>query len=343
MRALVTGGAGFIGSSLVKALAARGVGVTCFDALTYAGRRASIAQETSTGAAELIVGNICDAAAVRQALEAAQPTHLFHLAAETHVDRSIDGPAAFLSTNIIGTSTLLEACRDYAAGRTDFRFIHVSTDEVFGELGPAGRFTVDSAYAPRSPYAASKAASDHLVRAWGETYGLAAIITNCSNNFGPRQFPEKLIPLMILKALAGDDLPVYGAGNQVRDWLHVDDHARALIAVAEAGRIGATYLVGAEQERSNLEVVHAVCALMDERRPARAPHARLIKHVDDRPGHDFRYAIDPSVLRDELGWAPRHDFAAGLSETVDWYLANEDWWRPILDGTYHGERLGAPP
>lgn len=345
MRALVTGAAGFIGSALSRRLVCAGAEVTGFDALTYAARRESLEPLLSRGEMTLVEGDIRDGTAVAAVFAQIRPTHVFHLAAETHVDRSIDDPSAFLSTNVTGTYILLQGARDFVSGldagaRAAFRFVHVSTDEVFGALGETGQFTEDSAYAPRSPYAASKAASDHLVRAWHETYGLPVLITNCSNNLGPRQFPEKLVPLMVLKALAGERLPVFGQGLQVRDWLHVDDHASALLRVAEAGQPGATYLIGAEAERSNLDMVRQIAALMDERRPASAPHDSLIEFVDDRPGHDFRYAIDPSRIRSELGWAPSMDFDTALASTVDWYLANEDWWRPILEGTYGGERLG---
>ncbi len=340
MKALVTGAAGFIGSALCKELVARGWQVTGFDALTYAAHLGSLEPELSTGRMRLIRDSICNAWAVSSALSDLQPDVIFHLAAESHVDRSIDGPETFLDTNIHGTFTLLQASRELARRRPGFRFVHVSTDEVFGELGLTGRFTEASAYAPRSPYAASKAASDHLVRAWRHSFRMPAIITNCCNNFGPRQFPEKLIPLMVLKALQGKPMPVYGEGEQVRDWLHVEDHARALITIAEHGLVGETYLVGAGQERRNIDMVRAIAAIMDDRHPAGAPHARLITHVEDRPGHDFRYAIDASRLRSELGWAPQVDFETGLAATVDWYLDNRDWWQPILDGTYQGERLG---
>lgn len=340
MKALVTGAAGFIGSALSKALVARGWQVTGFDAMTYAAHRGSLEPELSAGRMQLVEASICDGRAVHAAFSSLQPDVVFHLAAESHVDRSIDAPETFLDTNIEGTFTLLQAARELARANPAFRFVHVSTDEVFGELGPKGHFSETSAYAPRSPYAASKAASDHLVRAWQHSFGLPAIITNCCNNFGPRQFPEKLIPLMVLKALRGEAMPVYGKGEQVRDWLHVDDHARALIAVAERGKTGETYLIGASQERRNMDVVTAIAALMDDRHPGGAPHARLIREVEDRPGHDFRYAIDASKLRTELGWTPEVGFDAGLAATVDWYLSNRDWWQPILDGTYRGERLG---
>lgn len=340
MRALVTGGAGFIGSALCKQLVAQGWTVTVLDALTYAGCKANLEPEVSSGALRLIKASICDPKVVAETFAATDPTHVFHLAAETHVDRSIDGPAAFVETNMVGTAILLDSARTAWTGDGTRRFIHVSTDEVFGALGKTGVFSETSPYAPNSPYAASKAGADHLARAWKETYGLPVIVTNCSNNYGPRQFPEKLIPLMILKALAGEALPVYGEGRQVRDWIHVDDHAAGLIAAAERGREGETYLLGAEDERQNIDVVNAIASLMDKRFPDQAPHAALVTHVDDRPGHDFRYAIDPSKARRELGWSPKSSFDAGLAETVDWYLDNEDWWRAIQDGSYRGERLG---
>ena len=340
MRALVTGGAGFIGSALCKQLVAQGWTVTVLDALSYAGCKANLEPELSSGALRLIEASICDPKVVAETFATADPTHVFHLAAETHVDRSIDGPAAFVETNMVGTAILLDAARTAWTGDGTRRFIHVSTDEVFGALDETGAFSETSPYAPNSPYAASKAGADHLARAWKETYGLPVIVTNCSNNYGPRQFPEKLIPLMILKALAGDALPVYGEGRQVRDWIHVDDHAAGLIAAAERGRIGETYLLGAEDERQNIDVVNAIASLMDKRFPDRAPHSALITHVDDRPGHDFRYAIDPSKAQRELEWSPKSSFDAGLAETVDWYLENETWWRAVQDGSYRGERLG---
>ena len=340
MRALVTGGAGFIGSALCKQLVAQGSTVTVLDALTYAGCKANLEPELSSGALKLIEATICDPETVAEAFTATDPTHVFHLAAETHVDRSIDGPATFVETNMGGTAILLDAARTAWNGDGARRFIHVSTDEVFGALGKTGAFSESSPYAPNSPYAASKAGADHLARAWKETYGLPVIVTNCSNNYGPRQFPEKLIPLMILKALAGEPMPVYGEGLQVRDWIHVDDHAAGLIAVARAGHVGETYLLGAVEERQNIDVVNAIASLMDRRFPDQAPHSALITHVEDRPGHDYRYAIDPTKARKELGWSPKRDFGAGLVETVDWYLENEAWWRAIQDGSYRGERLG---
>jgi dTDP-glucose 4,6-dehydratase len=288
---------------------------------------------------------VCDAGALRALFARYHPAAVVHLAAESHVDRSIDGPADFIQTNVVGTFTLLEEARHYwnglsAARRDRFRFLHVSTDEVFGSLGPCGYFHEGAPYAPNSPYSASKAGADHLVRAWHHTYGLPVLTTNCSNNFGPYQFPEKLIPLMILSALEGKPLPVYGSGQQVRDWLYVDDHADALLSVLASGRIGETYCIGGRSELTNLEVVRAICALMDERVPEGAPHDALITFVQDRPGHDMRYAIDTGKVSRELGWAPRETFATGLRHTVNWYLSHRRWWKRVRSGAYRGERLG---
>ncbi|MBB4212551.1 dTDP-glucose 4,6-dehydratase [Rhodothalassium salexigens DSM 2132] len=346
MKVMVTGGAGFIGSAVVRLLVdTLDVQVVTVDALTYAGNLASLAPVAERPGHRFVHADIRDRARLDALFAEERPDAVLHLAAESHVDRSIDGPAAFVDTNIVGTYTVLEAARAYwsalpAAARDAFRFHHVSTDEVFGELGPDGAFTEDSPYAPRSPYSASKAASDHLVRAWAHTYGLPVLISNCSNNYGPYQFPEKLIPLMILNGLDGRDLPVYGAGAQVRDWLHVDDHARALWAVLTRGRPGETYAIGGGAERRNLAVVEALCERLDARRPQGAPHRRLIRFVADRPGHDARYAIDAAKARRALGWRPEHSFDSGLDHTVDWYLANPDWWQPIRDGSYRGDRLG---
>ncbi|WP_296815000.1 dTDP-glucose 4,6-dehydratase [Brevundimonas sp.] len=328
MRALVTGGAGFIGSAVVRALLARGDQVTVVDAMTYAANPMTLAAFEGRDGFDLIVGDIFDPETVARAFEAARPDAVLHLAAESHVDRSIDGPAAFVRTNVVGTQVMLDAALTWWRSQGEpegFRFLHVSTDEVFGDLGPDGAFSEASPYRPRSPYAASKAGADHLARAWRETYGLPVILTNCSNNFGPYQHPEKLIPLMILKGARGEPLPVYGDGLQVRDWLHVDDHAEGLLLALERGRPGATYLFGARQERTNRQVVEAICALLDQRRPDGAPHASLITRVEDRPGHDRRYAVDPSRAESGLGWRPRHDFESGLAETVDWYLSNPAW------------------
>ena len=344
---LVTGGCGFIGSALIRHLIrTTRVRVVNLDKLTYAATPEALEDAASSERYRFEEADIADSGAVRAVFQRHAPDLVVHLAAETHVDRSIDGPAAFVETNIAGTFNLLQAARAHRdglgpepAGR--FRFHHVSTDEVFGALDQADpAFTEASPYRPRSPYAASKAASDHLVRAWAETYGLPVVLSNCSNNYGKWQFPEKLIPLMIAKAASGEALPVYGAGANIRDWLHVEDHAEALWRIACDGSLGESYNVGGAAERSNLDVVRAICARMDERRPEAAPHDQLIGFVPDRPGHDFRYAIDAGKLRRTLGWSPRHSFDAGLAETVDWYLANEPWWRGILAGRYRGTRIG---
>jgi dTDP-glucose 4,6-dehydratase len=345
-RVLVTGGAGFIGSAAVRALvSAEQYEVLNLDALTYAGNLDSLANVSESPRYRFVRGDIRDPGLLRSVLRDFRPTAVLHLAAESHVDRSIDAPGAFVDTNIVGTYALLNESLRYwqaldPADAAAFRFIHVSTDEVFGSLGTEGRFTEASPYAPRSPYAASKASADHLARAWHATYGLPVIVTNCSNNYGPYQFPEKLIPLMTLNALAGQELPVYGAGANVRDWLYVDDHVDALRLVLEAGDVGATYLVGGDGERTNLQVVEAICAIVDEMVPAAAPRRKQIRFVDDRPGHDFRYAIDASRVRDELGWRPRHHFDAGLRATVSWYLANREWCERVQRGAYRRERLG---
>ncbi|MGB0513679.1 MAG: dTDP-glucose 4,6-dehydratase [Wenzhouxiangellaceae bacterium] len=339
---LVTGGAGFIGANFVHhVLARRDWRVINLDLLTYAGNRDSLPTDTGDRH-RLIVGDICDGRSVRALLDEHQPDAVVHFAAESHVDRSIDDAAAFVRTNVLGTQTLLQASVDYwRGGHPEFRFLHVSTDEVYGDLEPdAPAFTEQHPYQPSSPYAASKAAADHLVRAWSRTWKLPVLITNCSNNYGPRQFPEKLIPLMLLNALAGKELPVYGDGQQRRDWLFVDDHCGALLRVLEQGQPGRTYNIGGNAEKTNLEVVHALCDLIDARRPADRPRRELIRYVSDRPGHDRRYAIDASRIRDELDWTPSMDFAPGLACTVDWYLDNERWWRRIQDGSYRGERLG---
>jgi dTDP-glucose 4,6-dehydratase len=321
--------------------------VVNLDRLTYAGNLESLADVAGSPQYAFVQANICDSAKVREVFCEYRPSGLFHLAAESHVDRSIDGPAPFISTNIMGTFILLtEALRYYEGlddeGRQKFRFLHVSTDEVFGSLGAEGQFTEDTAYRPNSPYSASKAASDHLVRAWQRTYGLPAVITNSSNNYGPYQFPEKLIPVVILSALEGKPIPVYGAGKNVRDWIYVEDHARALTMVMEAGIVGARYNVGGLCEKQNLEVVETVCGVMDELRPLPGgrKYRQQIAFVEDRPGHDFRYAIDSSKLVGELGWRPLWDFPAGIKATVAWYLENGPWWRRILSGEYRLERLG---
>jgi len=343
MKLLVTGGAGFIGSAVVRQAIGRGHHVVNLDALTYAACLDNVASVAGSNAYAFVHADIRDRSALDQALADYTPDAIMHLAAESHVDRSIDGPAAFIDTNVTGTYTLLEAARAYwtARGRPDgFRFHHISTDEVFGSLGPTGQFTEDTPYDPRSPYSASKAASDHLVRAWHETYGLPILLTNCSNNYGPFHFPEKLIPVVILNALAGKPIPVYGQGTNVRDWLYVEDHADALLTVIEKGQVGRSYNIGGENEVANIDIVRKICALMDARRPAGAPHDRLITFVTDRPGHDFRYAIDPTRIRTELGWRPSVTLDEGLARTVDWYLANEGWWRALQDRHGVGKRLG---
>ena len=345
-RIIVTGGAGFIGSAVIRQLLAEtGAFVVNLDKLTYAANLASLPGAEGHPRYVFERADICDGAALRRIFAAHRPDAVMHLAAESHVDRSIDGPGAFIETNITGTYRLLEAARAYwleleGEARADFRFHHISTDEVFGSLGPEGLFTETTPYQPRSPYSASKAASDHLVRAWAETYGLPVVMTNCSNNYGPYQFPEKLIPLMILKGLAGQPLPVYGKGENVRDWLYVEDHARALRLVLERGRVGESYNIGGNCERTNLTVVRTLTALLDELNPAGAPHDRLISFVADRPGHDLRYAIDAGKIERELGWRPRESFETGLRKTVEWYLGNRPWWQAIADGSYQGQRLG---
>ena len=347
MRVLVTGGAGFIGSALVRQLIDHSDhNVLVFDKLTYAGSLSNLEPVQGSNRYEFLQADICDAAAVRTAVKTFDPDVMVHLAAESHVDRSIDGPGEFIQTNIVGTFVMLQAAlvhfRQLPAERAaHFRFHHVSTDEVYGSLGATGLFTEETPYDPRSPYSASKAASDHLVSAWGHTYDLPVVMTNCSNNYGPFHVPEKLIPLVIIKALAGEPLPIYGKGDQIRDWLHVEDHARALQVVFERGEPGRTYNVGGLNERTNLSVVQAICASLDRLRPrAAGPYADLITFVADRPGHDQRYAIDASRIRDELGWTPKETFETGLDKTVRWYLDNEAWWRAILDKRYTGERLG---
>jgi dTDP-glucose 4,6-dehydratase len=334
-RFLITGGAGFIGSALLHHLIAEtDAQALCVDKLTYAGRRESIEPLFASGRLALLEADICDAAALAKAFAEFRPDAVMHLAAESHVDRSIDGPAVFIETNVIGTFRMLEAAAAYAATldaarQSAFRFLHISTDEVYGALGQEGLFTEDTPYDPRSPYSASKASSDHLVSAWGHTYGLPVLMANCSNNYGPRQLPEKLIPLTILNALHRQTLPVYGDGRQVRDWLYVEDHVRALLLILERGAPGRTYNVGGDNERTNLSVVEGICDLLDAEVPGPEPRRGLIRFVRDRPGHDRRYAIDAARLRRELGWSARLDFDAGLKETVRWYLANEAWWGPL--------------
>ncbi|GIL00640.1 MAG: dTDP-glucose 4,6-dehydratase [Alphaproteobacteria bacterium] len=348
-RFLVTGGAGFIGSALCRLIAGEiGEPVVVVDKLTYAGNLASLAPLAGRPNFRFIRQDICDRQAMLDILRAHQPDVVIHLAAESHVDRSIDGPAPFIETNIVGTYRLLEAARAYhgereAEQRSRFRFHHVSTDEVFGALPLDGsRFRETTPYAPSSPYSASKAASDHLARAWHHTFGLPVVLSNCSNNYGPCQFPEKLVPLIILNAVEEKPLPVYGRGDNVRDWLHVEDHARALVAVATRGRVGESYNIGADAERSNLALVEAICAILDRLRPRGGgrQYRELITFVTDRPGHDLRYAIDATKIAAELGWRPRETLDSGLEKTVAWYLANEAWWRPIREAGYGGDRLG---
>ncbi|HZI30344.1 MAG TPA: dTDP-glucose 4,6-dehydratase [Gemmatimonadaceae bacterium] len=347
MTYLVTGGAGFIGSAVVRMLVGRGERVVNVDSLTYAGNLESLTSVAGAPNYTFERTDICDAAEIQRVFNTYRPTAVMHLAAESHVDRSIDGPSVFVQTNIVGTSTMLQEARRYwsalpADEAASFRFLHVSTDEVFGSLGDHGFFVEETPYDPNSPYAATKAAADHLVRAWSRTYGLPCLLTNCSNNFGPYQFPEKLMPLIILNGILGAPLPVYGQGLNVRDWLFVDDHANALITVIQQGEIGETYLVSGRSERRNIDVVRAICSLLDEMAPDAAIGRRetLIKFVADRPGHDLRYAIDSSKLERELGWRPRETFDSALRKTVRWYLENRQWWERVRSGTYRGERLG---
>jgi len=346
MKLLVTGGAGFIGSAVVRRAIAQGHQVINLDALTYAACLDNVASVADHPNYTFLEADIGDRAMLDQLLAQHQPDAVMHLAAESHVDRSIDGPGTFIETNITGTYTLLEAVRAYWVGQGSpdrFRFHHISTDEVFGSLpdDPAVQFTEDTPYDPRSPYSASKAASDHLVRAWHETYGLPVVLTNCSNNYGPYHFPEKLIPVIILGALAGKPLPIYGDGSNVRDWLYVEDHAEALLLVVQDGQVGRSYNIGGENERTNLELVKTLCAILDEQRPkASGSYADQITFVADRPGHDARYAIDPTRIREELGWRPSVTVEEGLRKTVAWYLDNEAWWKALQDRKGVGVRLG---
>ncbi|WP_370162359.1 dTDP-glucose 4,6-dehydratase [Limimaricola soesokkakensis] len=345
MKILVTGGAGFIGSAVVRLAVARGYQVVNLDALTYAACLDNVAPVADSPLYAFEQADIRDRAALDRIFAKHAPDAVMHLAAESHVDRSIDGPGDFIETNITGTYNMLEAARTWwvQAGRSEaFRFHHISTDEVFGSLpsNPDIKFTEDTPYDPRSPYSASKAASDHLVRAWHETYGLPVVLTNCSNNYGPYHFPEKLVPVVILNALAGKPLPIYGKGENIRDWLYVEDHADALLTVLEKGALGRSYNIGGESERTNLELVRTLCAILDELRPVAAPYADQITFVADRPGHDARYAIDPSRIRNELGWQPSVTVEEGLRRTVQWYLDNEAWWRPLQARDGVGERLG---
>ncbi|MEM6339718.1 MAG: dTDP-glucose 4,6-dehydratase [Pseudomonadota bacterium] len=346
MRLLITGGAGFIGSAVVRLAVAQGHHVINLDALTYSGSLSNVAQVADAPNYEFVQADLRDREALDTAFKAHRPDRVMHLAAESHVDRSIDGPSDFIDTNITGTFNLLEAARKYwgAQGNPEtFRLHHISTDEVYGTLGDDGLFTEDTPYAPNSPYSASKAASDHLVRAWYETYGLPVVTTNCSNNYGPYHFPEKLIPVVILNALHGRQIPVYGDGKNVRDWLFVEDHAAALLCVLREGTIGRSYNVGGNAEATNIDLVRRICRILDELRPDGAPHDRLIEFVRDRPGHDRRYAIDASRIKDELGWAPSVTLDQGLRRTVTWFLDNEAWWRPLLDREGVGQRLGSNP
>ncbi|OOY27833.1 dTDP-glucose 4,6-dehydratase [Thioclava sp. L04-15] len=343
MKILVTGGAGFIGSAVVRLAVSRGHAVVNLDALTYAACLENVAPVADSPLYAFEQADIRDPEALTAIFARHKPDAVMHLAAESHVDRSIDGPGAFIETNVMGTYNMLQAARSFweAEGRPEsFRFHHISTDEVYGTLGATGQFTEETPYAPNSPYSASKAGSDHLVRAWHETYGLPVVLTNCSNNYGPYHFPEKLIPVVILNALAGKPLPIYGDGSNVRDWLYVEDHADALLLVLEKGALGRSYNIGGENERSNLELVQTICAILDKLRPGDAPYADLITFVTDRPGHDARYAIDPTRIREELGWRPSVTVEEGLERTVRWYLENEDWWRPLLERHGVGERLG---
>ncbi len=343
MKILVTGGAGFIGSAVVRLAVAQGHAVVNLDALTYAACLDNVASVAGSPLYAFEHADIRDRAALDRVLATHKPDAIMHLAAESHVDRSIDGPADFIETNVNGTFNLLEAARAYwvREGRpTGFRFHHISTDEVFGSLGASGKFTETTPYAPNSPYSASKAASDHLVRAWHETYGLPVVMTNCSNNYGPFHFPEKLVPVVILNALAGKPIPVYGTGENVRDWLYVEDHADALLTVLARGAVGRSYNIGGENEARNIDLVRIICRLLDEMRPDGAPHARLITFVADRPGHDLRYAIDPARIRDELGWRPSVTVDEGLRRTVRWYLDNAPWLQALQDRAGVGQRLG---
>ena len=343
MKLLVTGGCGFIGSAVVRLAVARGHEVVNLDAMTYAANAANVASVTHSNLYSFEQADIRDRATLDRIFATHAPGAVMHLAAESHVDRSIDGPSDFIETNITGTFNLLESARAHwiRQGKPEsFRFHHISTDEVFGSLGPTGQFTEHTPYDPRSPYSASKAASDHLVRAWAETYGLPVVLTNCSNNYGPYHFPEKLIPVTILNALHGKPIPVYGTGENIRDWLYVEDHADALLLVLEKGTLGRSYNIGGENERRNIDLVRTICALLDEMAPKATPYADQITFVTDRPGHDARYAIDPSRIREELGWRPSVTVEEGLRRTVRWYLDNEAWWRPLLDRKGVGERLG---
>ncbi len=347
MRMIVTGGAGFIGSALTRTAIARGHHVMVVDKLTYAGNRSSLRDVGLNACLTFRQADICEENRMSELLREFEPEAVFHLAAESHVDRSIAGAAEFIETNIVGTFRLLQATRRYweklpAERRDAFRFLHISTDEVYGSLGVDGLFREDTPYDPRSPYSASKAASDHLASAWHHTYGLPVLISNCSNNYGPYHLPEKLIPLIILNGLDGRSLPVYGDGSNIRDWLYVDDHARALLTILEKGRLGETYNVGGRNERTNLDVVNRICDLLDKHAPAKEPRRSLITFVKDRPGHDQRYAIDATKLESELGWRARENFETGIERTIRWYLDNDWWWQPLREAGHGVARLGFP-
>lgn len=346
MRILITGGAGFIGSALVRYLVGEvGADVLNLDKLTYAGNLESLGPIEGANNYHFIHADICDYPKISEIIAGFKPDHIMHLAAESHVDRSITGAKDFVETNVMGTFSMLEGARHYwnsleGEARANFRFLHVSTDEVYGSLGETGLFEETTPYDPSSPYSASKAASDHLAKAWHRTYGLPVVVSNCSNNYGPYHFPEKLIPLNIINAMEGKPLTVYGDGSNIRDWLYVEDHARALHLICAKGRLGETYNVGGRNERKNIDVVKRICAIMDRLRPQNAPHDKLITYVTDRPGHDHRYAIDATKLEDELGWKALENFDSGIEKTVRWYLDNEIWWRPLRGEVYTGERLG---
>ena len=348
MRVLVTGGAGFIGSAVVRHLINdKHYDVLNIDKLTYAGTLTSLKSVNDSPLYRFENADVCDKTAITQAISSFRPNRIMHLAAESHVDRSITGAKDFVETNVLGTFNMLECARAYwqsldSSAKETFRFLHISTDEVYGSLGDDGLFTESTPYDPSSPYSATKAASDHLAKAWERTYGLPVVVSNCSNNYGPFHFPEKLIPLMIISAMEGKSLPVYGSGSNIRDWLFVEDHAKALDIIAERGRVGETYNVGGRNEQRNIDVVNRICALMDEFRPERGPHSRLITYVQDRPGHDARYAIDATKLEQELGWKAVENFDTGIEKTVKWYLENEWWWGPLRKG-YKGDRLGLIP